>query len=366
MLLGLCRGAEPGTTVSYEIDGGIEQKYIRLSGESGILTNWFHVSVSGCRSAIRTGSMGDKVINYFEYVSDGTNSELVIRYNPFEALTAVAVPNDKGGLEAHKLAIPEKPINQANVTINSSTVPEYGFGLITPVWIAYASSCFFQQSKTDQIEPIFFMGAGFREHHLKVKANWSLAAKSPELPEWMHDFTDGKLYKEEHETLITTESPEPFDKPTTNSIYSVSSWTNAYDLHLPLRWQLIQYRPNDRTRVLEPKIIATGYTTAVRKGTSRTSFEIWAPEFARVTDRTLEAQGVPVRQYTYLTTNGNLLALSGMEKQPGFAAILAAGQRGVHAPGRRVFLFGLIFVILCFPLIPLRERRRGSLAKTNP
>lgn len=345
-LIGTCKQGAAAVSASYEMDGYVEQKYIR-KGEWDMITNWFQVAVSGARSTIRTGGMTDKAVDYFEYVNDGTNSEMLIKYNPPDPLSA------------------RKPINQASVIINSGAVPEYGFGLITPVWLACASSHFFH-SAGKQIEPIFYMGLGVRKHHLKVNAKWSLVAERPRLPEWMCDFSDGNTYNEENRALIVKKLPAPFDKPTTNSVYSVLSWTKVDDLHLPLEWRVIQYRPNLESQTLESKIISTGHTTVVRSGTSRDSFEIHAPEYSRVTDRTLEAQGVAVPEYTYLTTNGDLLPLSEIKKQIGFAPILAAGERRVpvHASDRRLIVLAAIFIILCVLAVVLLWRWRQGVQES--
>jgi hypothetical protein len=240
-----------------------------------------------------------------------------------------------------------KPLNQASLTINSGVVPEYGFGLITPVWIATASSCFFQNSKSRQIEPIVSMGRGFREYSLKVLADWKLSSANPKLPEWMFDFADGKQYREEKSQLISENLAEPFDHPHTNLIYSVLSWTNLGDLHVPLEWKVVQYQPNFATGVVEPKIIDAGHTASLRKGTARSSFQIAAPEYTRVVDRTLRAQGVPVREYAYITTNGDLLSALEITKWQGFVPILAEGRKEFPLPKRRSFTPVTVLVLLC-------------------
>lgn len=330
-LIGVCTLAKAEVPASYEMDGDIESRYLRQDGEWASITNWFEVSVSGCRSAIRTGSMGDPAVEYFEYVCDGTKSALLIKYYPPEVR----------GLTGRR-----RPINQANLIINPGSVPEYGFGLITPVWLACASSCFFQKNGS-QIEPIFYMGPGFREHHLKVEANWSLAGTNPKLPEWMCDFTDGKAYKDENGVFQTEPVPTPFDKPTTNAVFSVLSWTKLGDLHLPSKWQVIQYKPNFTSQTLEVQKIDTAYMTAVRDGTSRDSFAIQAPEYTRVTDRTLEARGVPVAEFSYISTNGKILSLSEMSQQRNFMPILKEGVKRVLVPKKRSPLVVAV-LILCF------------------
>jgi hypothetical protein len=74
-------------TSAYEVEGDIERQYVRPDGEWGTSTNWFQVSVSGCKASIRTGGMSDKAVNYFEYVADGTNSALLISYIPAEEVS---------------------------------------------------------------------------------------------------------------------------------------------------------------------------------------------------------------------------------------------------------------------------------------
>lgn len=337
MLILICRTVD--AEVSYEMKGNIESRYLRHDGEWASITNWFEVSVSGCRSAIRAGSINDKAIEYFEYVCDGTKSALLIKYYP---------PEMRGS----------RSINQANLIINSGPVPEYGFGLITHVWLACASSCFFQK-KGGQIEPIFNMGPGFREHHLKVEANWSLAATNPKLPEWMCDFTDGKVYKEENGVFQTEPLPTPFDKPTTNAIFSVLAWRKLADLRLPSKWQVIEYKPDFTNQTLEAWKIVTAYTTAVRAGTSRDSFAIQAPQYTWVTDRTLEARGVPVAEFSYISTNGNILSLSEMSQQRNFMPILKEGVKKVLVPKKRSHVV-IAVSILCFLTVVVFFGRRSA------
>ncbi len=187
-------------------------------------------------------------------------------------------------------------VNEANLFLNPSVVPDYGFGLITPVWLAYASSWFYQRAGQHRTEPVFFMGSGFRASHLTVESKWELARQPPRMLVWMCDFTDGNQYREEHGTLIKERLPAPFDKPTTNAFYEALSWTNLGPLRFPLEWRVVQYKPNFTRLSLEPTITTWGHTLDISNGTSLADFHPEIPLKTRVVDRTLESQGVPLRE----------------------------------------------------------------------
>jgi hypothetical protein len=205
------------------------------------------------------------------------------------------------------------------------------------------------------------MGSGFRQSHLTVESRWQLAQEVPQVLTWMCDFTDGNQYREEHDTLLSERLPPPFDKPATNAFYLVLNWTNLENLHLPLEWSLVQYKPNLAERSLEPKITTRGFTLSVINGTSRTNFGPELPLKTRVIDRTFEAQGLPLRHYSYLTTNGQLLTLAEIKAQPGFAPSLAAGVRATRVSSKRDLILLATIILVSFPLVFLvwRSRRRN-------
>jgi hypothetical protein len=323
------------SAVQYEASGVAEQRYLQGDGSEGLVTNWFRVAVSDCHAVIRTGGMTDAAVEFFEYSCDGSNSTLLIKY----------LPNQELKKKVREI------VNEANLFVNTGVVPEYGLGLITHVWLAYASSCFYQRSTTNRTEPVFFMGSGFRENHLTVESTWQLSQEQPRVLTWMCDYSDGHRYWEEHDTLLKERLPPPFDKPATNAFYSVSSWTNLDNQHLPLEWSVVQYKPNLAKGFIEPRITTLGHTLSLGNGTSRAHFVQEMPLRTRVIDKTLEAKGLPIRQYGYLTTNGQLLTLAAIKAQPGFAPNLEAGLRAASLSSRRQLILVVMVILVSFPVV---------------
>lgn len=327
-----CLLSRMASAVSYEATGVVEQSYFQGDGSQGLVTNWFRVAVSDRQAVIRTGGMTDPAVEFFEYSCDGSESALLIKY--FEDYRPP-------GSDKHF-----QLLCYANLFVNSGVVPEYGFGLITPVWLAYASSGFYQRSDPHHTEPVFSMGSGFRANHLTVESRWQFAPEAPRMLAWMVDFSDGNQYHEDEGKLLKERLPPPFDKPATNAFVSVLSWTNFGKLHLPLEWRVVQYKVNLNELSLEPRITTHGYTLTVSNGTSRVDFRPEFPLITRVIDRTFQAHGLPLREYGYITTNGRILTIPELSAQVGFQANLAAAGGVVGSPSKPPVVFVAIIILI--------------------
>src|SRR6266478_1453322 len=107
--------------ISFEAEGSIEHQFFLTNVPSVHWSNWFRLSVSGCRTVIRTGGMSDQSVEFFEHRCDGTKSSMLIKYRPELDLTTWK---------------PRVPANEATLIVNNGLVPEYSYGIITPIWIA--------------------------------------------------------------------------------------------------------------------------------------------------------------------------------------------------------------------------------------
>ncbi len=313
----------------YQVDGHILRGYTTPNGSQGTASNWFQVKVDRCSTTITAGPINDPVIEFFQHCFDGKNSSLLVKY--------VAQS-------------PLKVANEATLMLNSGPVPEYGYGMISEVWLAYASACFYQRLANGHSPPVFDMGGGFRESHQMVKSDWRLTKTAPPLLDYMRDFADGFRYSEEDGKLLKQQLPSPFNRGYTNSIYSVILWTNHAGLTLPLQWRVVQYRPNLVTGRLEP-ITTHGFTTAISMEGYASDFSPHMPKNTRIIDNTLEAQGSPVHTYAYMTTNGQIRTLAQLEQETDFIFALQDAPPAPKRPAKRLLIALVVFVLILFPSI---------------
>lgn len=346
--------------VKYQASGSIIRDYVKPDGSHGTVSNWFRLAAADSRCRITAGAIRDPTVEFFEYRCDGTNSSLLIKYSNHTNLLT-AKPKD-GQLMTTTNTEPPKIANEATLMLNTGPVPEYGCGMISEVWLAYASAPFYERSANGRTEPVFSMGSGFREHHLMVKSEWKLTASVPVLLERMCDFSDGFRYDEQDGTLLKERLPSPFDQEGTNAVYSVTRWTNYDGLILPSEWQVVQYKPNLQTGQLEPKLTTRGYTVSVDTSDPGMDFAPLVPKNTRVIDSTLEAQGIPIRSYAYLTSDGRLRTLAEMARDQDFQWALQDADKARTLPGKRSLVAIIAAVLILFPLVFLLHRhwRRSS------
>jgi hypothetical protein len=359
-------GLSPASlAANYQASGSLIREYVKPDRSTGTVSNWFRIVRADCSCRITAGAIRDPAIESFEYRCDGTNSSLLIKYSPDYTNLITAKPNDRQ-LTTKTNTEPARIANEATLMLNTGPVPEYGYGMISEVWLAYASACFYEASTNGRTEPVFSMGGGFREHHLTVKSEWKLTTSVPALLERMNDFSDGFRYNEQDGVVIKERLPGPFDKEHTNVVYSVLSWTNYGGLTLPYEWQVVQYKPDFQTGQLEPQVTTRGYTDSVETSDDQgTDFAPFAPKNTRVIDSTLEAQGVPFGSYDYVTTNGKLRTVAEMAQDRNFKWAVTDAEKVRTAPGKRMLVAILAVLLIVFPLVFLLHRNwRGNSKRT--
>jgi hypothetical protein len=254
--------AKPATV--WQVRGTVTIESVSKGGIPASSTTWFTASGSNSCSRITTRSTSNKGIEFFEYSSDGENSKLLVKFTP-----SVFPPGH-----------PRRPANEATLTLSLGTVPDMS-GQITPVWLAYASGGFYKASKHGETEPVHFMGTGFREQHIKLKSQWRLRKEPPYLLQSMCDFSGG--YQPSPETGRVIQTPYR----NTNSCYTVSAWTNVAGLVLPLEWQLIRYKVNLDTGLVEIGSTKSGSVTNVEIGSANIDLPAVLPNNTRIVDYTL-------------------------------------------------------------------------------
>jgi hypothetical protein len=303
--------------------------------------------------------MEDARVEYFEYCCDGTNSSLLIKY--FTNRSASASQRIIGGSMNGGLPKPGPPVNDAHLILNEGFVPEYIYGQITPVWLAYSSRCFYEKAVTHQVEPVFFRGKGVREHGIKFNSFWKLSLKVPNLPEWMCDYFDGNRYGVDQDSFVVEALNFPFDKEATNTVYSVSAWTNIGGYTLPSSWQVVRYRRNLKSKMLELESETIGALLSVRAKSTVPSFAPDIPEHTRVTDKTVGSYGGKLSKFSYLTLTGKILNEAELKASNQFQVASDAASKTAALSDRKLRKRAVIFVfailMIGIPVVALIWRR---------
>lgn len=336
---------------SFEIEGKIEQTYhLQNTDKISYLTNWFRLMVDGPKCKIRSGNLGDDAVRFFEHFCDGTNSYMLIQYD--ESKTNIAHYISKGqNLVRTNSSGSRSNVNNATLIINVGLVPEYAYGLISPVWLAYGSGEFYLNNTSNRCEPVVSMGRGFRERGLTVDSQWKLSDRAPHILSSMCDFYDGKTYREEGGRFIEDSLPEPLDKPTTNVIYQVTSWTNFNTLSFPLSWEVVRYRPNVSRRKMELASKVKGVSQIIRSGLTTSQLELLLPNRTRITDKRLSQLGFSIGQYTYSVVDGQVKDPNELSELKDFKRSIAAAKAGAPRKPQRFGLMAIMVLLMAFPVV---------------
>jgi len=280
-----------------EISGSIVQK-IYFSKENIIQsqTNSFVVSIWGNHARIEAGPMDNDKITGFEYGMLGKDSYLLTRYVTNLLATEVY---QMDGTQPAKLKTPVRPENDATLTINDGVVPEYAFGFISPVWLAY---CFHLErtnalTARTQYPPIFPMGSPFRSDDGLADISYTLNTNPPYMVQSLMECGDPHQLKPLRSYT---------DGIFTNAEYRALAWTNFSGFTVVQQFQVTNFVIGSRLGVIVRR-------TVVYEGTA-TNIALRlkpVPAFS-IPDRTYvverrSAMATPLSNFGYTTKNGHLL-----------------------------------------------------------
>ncbi len=264
----------------------------------------FDITVQDCNWRITTTPDGDvksAAIKLYEVINDGTNIyendlfnqdydkaeslQKFFRLNHIDtnATLKAASPAKRKQLEKMWRTQPSanKPINGGIGNTYPGNLPRYNPSLAAPLWLAYASCCYFEKPDSNAAPRMWefdFSTQGV--HHFMAKAQWDLSADSPHLPVRVVYFNTGThfisdLKDPRHHNYAEVNYPAPYDAGFTNAIYEVISMTNTGGLALPLafklsRFDLVPGATNNGTL----KLVSTleGQASVIRLDTPAVSF----------------------------------------------------------------------------------------------
>lgn len=211
-------------------------------------TNTFELTVDGCNAFVRTpglkATVGEQVANY-EWTLTPTSSWFVTIFEDLPTGYRTKTGRRIGRDSSNKQQVVMEYNAFADIFTNASA--PIHLGLITPTWLAYASSCVLKGG-TNRIAPIAFMGPGWP--HVGGENLISLAAISaaiPHLPERITQFGNEAVYeflnRIQREYLSQGDFPQIYRGGFTNAVYETLSWTNVGNLSLPDRYRVIRFVP---------------------------------------------------------------------------------------------------------------------------
>jgi len=288
---------EPKQVLVLEISGIIKQTiYYAEANKFQTNKNYFTVKIWDDKARIETGPMDDPSLSGFEYGMLGKDSYLLIRLVPGLMATEVY---QLGSNKPTKLKVPVKSENDANLTINDGEVPEYSFGLISPVWMAYC----FHLGRTNvnqtmaQLPPIFSMGSPFRTAKEIADTSYTLNRKAPFMLQTLTEYGDPDQIK-----ALALLTKEIF----TNAIYQVLTWTNVGGNTVAQQFQVNNTFIGSRAGVIITRsIVCEGVATNIVVRTEPAP-QIQVSKNTRVTEHRSKMVA-PLDSFSYLSKDGRLL-----------------------------------------------------------
>lgn len=295
-LLGLCAGlwGPPGALAQeLQLQGSAKMRMYMPSGATQEQsTVSFTMSVKGCNWMIRfvrdEGTNAANANDYEEASFDGVNVYYLCNF---------AKKLERQRKAGDKLDAP----NVATARAYKGEVFHYRMAAeVGPIWLTYASGCYFASRTNDQVEPpMVFDGDGVMygpAKHPKLHARWSLSDSRPSFPIRVTYLSGGEIQT----ARGVWKRPPPYDMGFTNSTYEVEAFTNSGGLMVPCRSCLKIFRMRagatasaDLAPFVEYQVRLTGVAHSIHV----TSFQ---PEIPGVT----VIEDARVGQLTYYATNG--------------------------------------------------------------
>lgn len=261
-------------------------------------TRYFRISKAGCnvRITINPGECDGAELQYLQFVSDGTTSYFVTKFD-------TAVLRSKGVLPKVATAA-----NEATVEVRPTLHPPFwAGGAVTTPWLAYNAGCVLTNS--GDVVPVFGAAAIPRAviesiDRIKLRATWSRKTSASDYLERFTDYRDGVIEVDKGHRKRTM---PPFADSFTNSCFEVLHWTNYAGVELPARFEWRQFALSG-TNVAGVHIGQATNITLVAGDIERFK----PPEKSRIAEyrfsQELRDYGIP--PYMYFSTNSDIFGPS--------------------------------------------------------
>lgn len=310
--------------VAYEIHGKVEYKFWIAGTVAEQETNSFSLTATESNSLISVPGIPapeGRQVETYEHISTPGSSwfTTVFKDQPDDSL------RNPDGLVLDTKNKRFDKIYNTYVDLYTNAFPPVHLGLISPVWLAYASRNALENGKRSLIYPMSFMGPGWPDiNGYELECEVHSSTESPYLPDRIIDHADERVFEFvsgiQQKYLHQPPLPELYRQGFTNSIFEVLSWTNTYNLHLPLHFRLTRYVPRihgKSNQDLDILLTYDGYGDFFDTNLTR---QIAFPEKAQSWSRIDDYRFAPEagRPYIYTTKSGRILSFKELQElKPG-------------------------------------------------
>ena len=198
-------------------------------------------------------------------------------------------------------------LNTAMGNIGTDIVPKNIQGnQVAELWLAFASSPYFDGVKNGKLKPIYQMIASSTPNeNLEDTAKWKRFDAEPRLPRQVDYINEKNIGVNGGQRLLFA-LPAPFEKGFTRASYHVDSATNVGGLTLPTGFSFKEFYVNQNTQPAELKVmrIVQANVTSVRTVCQRTNFIPAISEATYIGDDRFARAPQPVEELVYRVTNG--------------------------------------------------------------
>jgi hypothetical protein len=364
-------GGEMGRP-SYAVQGTVCFTNFAADGSRVVGTrSAFELVVSGCRWSMRIVPEDRDVVDYYALAFDGTN---VYQYVNMDR--AIFLRRQKGETVGDNTGL--------GAVINGPIPHFVSVHEASPIWLAYASACYWSAEGNGLVEPCAVLRVNSGNNLepgqiLHQAATWRLTPGEPHLPEWVCYMDDGVFRAPgssvPHPTVLM---PEGYRRGFTNTLFEATG-VQAFDgLRLPKRGILKTFWPKDpRGQSTDLQVVAeyTISANAAQRTNSDIAFptRVSGPTF--FTDYRFAHDKVPLQRVQYLRSD----AFPTKAQVMGFPEFAAAAQREGQLPHKdaplrghaqakrsvRLFFLGAMITSLAvFLLIISKQRKRQAKGRT--
>ena len=270
---------------SYRADGRMTYAVRDAQGNLDVKDVFsFTIWVDDCKWFIQTSDEGRKDIKSFEDSYDG------------KYVYALSTFIDKTGTD------------QSSGIIENNNIPQENSFYASPVWLALASSCYFNDITNDMFQPIWHLSdISIRNKRFSIVGHWTKHNASPFLPEKVSYYNDGKIYYTDSGGNSRIASyASPYDKGFMEAEYIALEYTNKYEITLPRQFTFTRYMPRPGGQSTNETMIMclySGVVTNISIENKKTDYWPALSPPVYIDDRRFGVVIPPVTSIQYMATN---------------------------------------------------------------
>lgn len=335
--------AADSTLPPFEVEGDLAvTNYHFWEGTVTNHTTQFRALVDHSKVNIKTIGFGTALIEFWEFVTDGTNAHVLEKHAEG---SVISNRYDFKTRQFVALKTNREPANKAVLTLLTTPTPTM-VGALTPPWLAYGSGSYFQSRSAGEelaSSSIFLLVLPQHKTRIKDIASWKWADQNLSFLEQL----------ECQRLDLSVNRNATIADGIRIAAFSVMQWTNAGFATFPMRFELRLFMPSGTARQpgapkLSRIVVGTANRIVPLAATLSVSPPAQLPYSTWVIDERTgpaDRDGAPL---TYLAKDGKIMAVDGAKVLAAATALKREQARSTIGPVYRDqrSLVKLIFLIL--------------------